>query len=250
MSRDKPNLLGSVLATGGRRSRHGASRADQIVEHNGGAALDVARENLSRDLSHAPVLVHEAFGDRSFEQLFHSVAEQFRALFAAEIGRDDGERLLADFRRDITREDRLRVERRGAATKGVLKRREIVNVDYNDSIGSDRFEHLRDITRRHRITRLCLTVLARVAKIGNHRRNTSGAGILERSDKEQQATELVRARPALLAMQRINDVDVAIANIDQWTGLVFAVLELALLMGTEFRMEMASDLLAQGTAGP
>jgi len=51
-------------------------------------------------------------------------------------------------------------------------------------------------------------------------------------------------------MQRINDVDVAIANIDQWTGLVFAVLELALLMGTEFRMEMASDLLAQGRLDP
>jgi len=98
MSRDKPNLLGSVLATGGRRSRHGASRADQIVEHNGGAALDVARENLSRDFPMLRCLFHEAFGDRSFEQLFHSVAEQFRALFAAEIGRDDGERLLADFR--------------------------------------------------------------------------------------------------------------------------------------------------------
>ncbi len=75
-----------------------------------------------------------------------------------------------------------------------------------------------------------------------------GARVSQGAAEEQQATELVVGALVLVAMQRVNDEDIVSVHALQWPRLVFAILEVALLVLGERCLEMRRDLLGEGAA--
>src|ERR1019366_5234245 len=98
--------------------------------------------------------------------------------------------------------------------KCVLERRRVVDLHGHHPIGADCLEEFSYITGVDRIARLRAAVLTGIAEIGNDRSYARRRCVLKGGDEEQQAAELVVGALAPITVEAVNDIDVAIADID------------------------------------
>src|SRR6516165_9750849 len=87
--------------------------------------------------------------------------------------------------------ERYRLEICRLTAKGVLESGNVADVEGHHRIRPARLEESRHVFRRDRVARLRPSILAGVAKIRNHGGDPLGAGVLQRPDEEEQATDLV-----------------------------------------------------------
>src|SRR5690606_25493046 len=118
-------------------------------------------------------------------------------------------------------------------------------VQGDDAVHPDRLEQARQIARGHRVARLGLAIFARVAEVGHDRGDARRGGVLQRTDEEQQPAQLVVGALIRAAVERLHDVAVAAAHALQRSGLVLAVLEIALLVRAELGAELRHDALGE-----
>jgi len=168
-----------------------------------------------------------------------------RALHAAAVGRNDRDRLAVRKILDDRIEQLACVEMHRAAAKRVLECREIVDLQHHHAIRTRGLEKLGDIFRRDGIARLGLPVLARIGEIRRDRAHAGRAVLLAGGDEEQQLHELVVGRSAGRAVQAVHDIDIFAAHAHERTGLVLAILEVALFMGIEIAAKCAGDRRTQ-----
>jgi hypothetical protein len=112
--------------------RDSPAAGDQIVNEDRDAILDVHGENVADDADFAAIFVYEGLGDRPFQHALQPQTKEFHALLAAEISRDDRDQRIANLSDEAGREQRLRAEVNGLATKRVLERGDVVHVNADD----------------------------------------------------------------------------------------------------------------------
>ena len=108
-----------------------------------------------------------------------------------------------------------------------------MNFERDHAIGADTLEHAGDVAGRYRVVRLGAAVLARITKIGGHRGDARGAGILDGADEEQQPAQFIVGALARPAVQALDHIDVRAIHGIERTRFVFAILELAFFMRRE-----------------
>jgi len=133
----------------------------------------------------------------------------------------------------------------GAAAKAVLEGGEVVHVQGDHAVHPDGLEQARQIARGHRVARLGLAILARVAEVGHDRGDARRGGVLQRTDEKQQPAQLVVGALVRAAVERLHHVAVAAAHALQRSRLVLAVLEIALLVRAELGAELRRDALGE-----
>ena len=123
------------------------------------------------------MLVNEGFADRTHKRRFESLTEEFRALYAARVRRDDAELPVAMLHEVLDKDWRCG-ERNCAAAEGILERCWIVNFESDNGVGPHRLKHACNITRRNRIIGFCPAIFPGVAQIGDNGGNAPRARVL------------------------------------------------------------------------
>ncbi len=118
----------------------------------------------------------------------------------------------------------------GLATECVFEGRRVMHFQSRDTIGADSFEQTGQVASRYGVMRFGAAILARVAKIGHERRDPCGAGVLQRTDEEEQSTKLIVGACSRTAVEALDDIDVGSADSFQRTHLMFAVFEFSLFV--------------------
>ena len=138
-------------------------------------------------------------------------------------------------------EQRSRLQMVGSYAKGVLEGREVVHVHRQHPVDPNRLDDTREVARSHGIARLRLAVLALIAKIGHDGRDTSRGRVAKGSAEEDEPAELVVDAQVGRVVHRLQHVDVLVANVDQRTRGVLAVVELVFGVRAQGRSEGGSD---------
>src|SRR5208283_6060362 len=136
-----------------------------VVKDDRGPTGDVTTEQLARHLPEAARLVDKRFADRPPLRPLQGLTEQLHAFLSAGVGRDDRDAPTGEPTLERMSEENMDVEMLCRAAKGVLEGGEVMRGDGDDAVDADRLEHLREIAGDHRIARLRLPLLARIAEI-------------------------------------------------------------------------------------
>ena len=177
-----------------------------------------------------------------------SFSQQVGPLAASEVGRNHADLVVARNRLDPFNQERRRGQRDGPASEGIFERRLIVNLQRDDGVCSNCFEQGCDVTDCHGIIVLRPPVLARVAKIRDDRGDLLSPGILQCTDEEQEPAKLVVRGLDRPPVQTMHDINIASRDSLEWSDLVFAVLEIPLLVDGKHTAERLGDRRAQRIA--
>ena len=132
----------------------------------------------------------------------------------------------------------------GTATEGVLESRLIVDFKRpTASVPTASNRRQRNVWSRDR-SPWCGDPCGR-SQIRNHCRDARRPGVLQCADEEQQPAQLVIGAVGRPPMQAVNDIDVGATNRIERPRLVFAILEVTLLMGRQRIPERPPDATPQ-----
>ena len=130
----------AMLAARFRGTAKRGPAADQVVDDDRDFIADVADQHAAGDHRVASVFFSEGRADRRADRRAQLLPELFSALHAAGVRRDHDHRAVADQRRKVGNEQGCGVEMLGTATKGVLERGQVMDIDGDDGVGAHGFE--------------------------------------------------------------------------------------------------------------
>ena len=212
-----------------RSAQDGRTRGDHVVVQDDLAALDLTDERVPGDDSAGPSLFHKGEIDFAPQLVGEDFPHPLGALHAADVGRGDDNGFAAEVGGERRCEHLCSLEPHRLAAECVVECRFVVNVQYHDSVDACGLEHRGDVARGDRIPGLGAAILARVRKVGHYGSHVPCAGILQCSDEEQQAAELVVGRRLRIAARALDDAHVTPLHVSERAHLVFTAVELALL---------------------
>ena len=120
-----------------------------------------------------------------------------------------------------------------------------MDLERDDAIGSYRFEHAGNVSRGDRIVWLGAAILSSITEVRHDGRDARGACVLERSNEEQQPTELVVCGFRGAAVETLDDIDIGAADRIKRAHLMLAVFERSLFMRSEIAAEFVRESLAE-----
>jgi hypothetical protein len=201
---------------------HERIAADEIVHDHHGSILHVPDQGVPADHVLAAVRLDEGRRHVMAEPLGERRPVEPRAFHAAGIRRDHDQVLVGHLAGDYVGEERSCVDVLGAAAEGVLERGKAMDFDRGHAVYADGLEKLGHVPGNHRVPRLGLALLPRVAEIGNDGRDARRVGVAQRTQEEQQPAQLVVDAVRGVAVERFDDVDVAPAHAGERSGSVLA----------------------------
>ncbi len=189
-----------------------------------------------------PVFLNERVSHVAPQRFCQGLTKVLGPFHPSRVGRDHNHVPVAQQRRKVTDKQLFCLEVFDGNAPCILDCRQIVHVQQDRAIYTNSFKHRCNVPCRHRIARLALAVLPRIAEIRNHCGHARCRSIAQSAQKKQRPAQLVIDALSAVAIKRLNDKHILVANVHERPRLVLAILKVALFMLREANSHSCAHL--------